>query len=181
MSTPNVRDVLRVKGRLSFNPTNVASGSYPWGGTSLGVVSRVYAVPSKAVYLVRAEEYGGVPTEGVEAGESWILRTRLESWDYDALAKIFPSVAAGTTTQHAVVTGPSNVGGVLSDRSVKLLFTPDDEDRHLMVLFYKALPVADGEMPFKADERWGLAVDWHAIYDASSRLYQIGRRQDLSL
>lgn len=183
MSTPNVADALRVPGRLSIDPSAVSTGSYPWGGTGLGLHNGIVALPHKVTYLVRAAEYGMVPVEAIECGEAWTIAARLASVDATALGKLFSGYAAGSVTGHPLLTGPSGVGSKTSTRKAALLFTPLDEDNHPCVLFYAALPLLteDGEIPFKKSDLWGLPVVWHATPDATKRLYQMGRRQDLTL
>lgn len=183
MSAPDVANALRVPGRLSIDPTSLTSGSYPWGGYGLGVHSGIVALPHRHVEVIRGGEYGMVPVEAIECGEAWTIVSRLQSVDPTALAKFFAGYSTGATTGHPLITGPSGVGSKVSDRKAALLFTPFDEDNHPCVLFYAALPILteDGEIPFKKSDLWGLPVEWHATMDATKRLYQIGRRHDLTL
>lgn len=182
MSTSNPAEVMRVPGRLVVTPTNLAT-SFPYGGTELGVMVDHALVPNQQVYLIRAEEYGGIPVEGVHGGESWVLVAVLKSWDPTALDLLFPGLAAGTTTQKPRVYGNDSIGSKLADRVVKLLFAPHDEDRHPMVLFYAALPCVEESARIRlvAAENLAIPVVFHAILDQSSRLMEWGMRQDLTL
>jgi hypothetical protein len=183
MSVPDVVNAMKVPGRLSIDPTSLTTGSYPWGGTAIGLHAGIRAVPHKTTYVIRGGEYGMVPVEAIECGEAWTIVARLASADPAALAKLFAGYAAGSVTGHPVLTGPSGVGAVVSTRKAALLFTPFDQDNQPCVLFYAALPLLteDGEIPFDKSERWGLPCVWHASLDASKRLYQVGRRWDLTL
>src|SRR5689334_14305454 len=177
------RDVLSVPGRLSINPASLTSGSYPWGGTGLGLVREIVAMPRQRNYAIRAEEYGMVPVEAIQAAEAWMVVGILASHDDDALKKLFMSGATGTTTQRTLVTAPGTVGSRVSDRAVALLFTPEDTDRHDFLLLYKALPLVDeaAQIRFSGKDPQEIAVAFEAIYDGSNRLAAWGKRHDISL
>lgn len=183
MAVPDVRHALRVPGRLSISPSSLTSGSYPWGGTALGLTRGIVAVPSQANYIIRGEEYGGAPVDGVHAGEALVIVGRLNQWDATALGKLFPGVTTGATTQQPLVTGQATPGSLISDRGVVLLFTPDDVDHHPFVLLYNALPLVEdaARLSLNRTEDTEIGFAFHAVLDASSRLYQIGWRHDLTL
>lgn len=183
MSLGNVRNVLRVPGRLSIAPSSVSSGSYPWGGTALGVVDEVALVPNQSVYWIRAEEHGGLPAEGVRVSERWMLVATLRTYDADALGKLFPDKGTGTTTQHPTVGSAMTVGSKVSARAVVLVFTPDDVDHHPMVVFHQAYPAVEeaARIALSAGTRWGIPTAWYAGLDANSKDVTIAMRHDVSL
>lgn len=182
MSTRNPAHVLRVPGHLIANPTNLNS-VFPFGGTGLGVLVDHVLIPTQQAYLIRGEEYGGVPVEGVQGGEAWILAAALKSWDPTALAKFFPGLSTGAVTQHPVVSSPAGVGGKLSDRAFKLFFSPEDQDRHPSLIFYAVMGLVEESARIVLNEATNLSIPvvFHAILDSSERTVAWGMRQDLPL
>jgi hypothetical protein len=43
--------------------------------------------------------------EAIECGEAWVIVARLQSWDIDALTKLFSGYAIGSVSRHASVVG----------------------------------------------------------------------------
>ncbi len=186
MTTPNVRDLLFIPGRLSHSPSSLTS-AYPHGGTALGL-TRGLAIKLNSSYdpeaVIEAEEYGGEITDAIQQGEGASVSCVLHSWDADALSKIFPNTAAGTTTQKRQVSAPGSVraGSRLSSRSIVLVFTPDNPDHHPMFILRRALPALQTaqEINLRLDREAGIAAVFLGIRDTSGRLYDFGMRHDLS-
>ena len=179
MSTRHPADVLRVPGRLVINPTDL-TGTLPYGGTELGVVGETSLLPAQQAYLIRAEEYGGVPVEAIQAGEAWALR----SFDADALARVFSSAGSDAVAQQPYVASPGTaVGTKVSARAVKLAFCPEDYDRHPFLILYSALPLVEETARLRLSGAAGLEIPvvFHATYDASSRLIWWGNRHGATL
>ena len=139
--------------------------------------------------MVTAEEWGQVPVEAVYAGESAVFAAVLREWDNDALSNIFPNTGTGTVSADRTILGRSSGVGVnragylLSNKSFILLFSPKAVDRHPMVLVRKAVPMVDeaATLSLSLAEEFGIGVVFHAIPDSSGRLYDIGKREDLTL
>jgi hypothetical protein len=185
MSTPSPADVLQVPGKLSKAPTNLAT-AYPHGGTALGEVRAVVVRPSFVYGVVRAAEFGNEPVEAIATSEAWVLAGVLRSYDPDALSDLFPNTAlAGSGVGGRIITYPGTVrtGHLLSSRSIKLLFTPDDSDRQPAVLFYRALPMLDetAELRFTLADKLEFPFVFAGIRDASNRIVAIGRLRGLTL
>jgi hypothetical protein len=182
MASPNVRDILSVPGRLSYGPTNLTT-AYPHGGTALGIVQEVYLKIDAPTMYVEAEEYGGEKVEGFITREGCALGFILRSWDRNALSILFPNTVVGATAGKRRVASPSTIraGEPLSNRSVVLVFTPDDTDRHAMFLMRRALPAIETttEVRLRLDEEFGIPAIFHGIRDTSGRLYEWGVPHDL--
>src|SRR5688500_3826453 len=102
MATANVRNILRLRGRLCFNPTNLAT-AFPHGGTALGLTrSGVFHLGMKTV-LNEAEEWGGIVSKAWYAGEKPFLAAVLREFDNDAIGAVFPNTGAGTVTGDKVI------------------------------------------------------------------------------
>ena len=184
MTTPNVRDIFLSPGRFSMNPTDL-SQMYPHGGTPLGVMKRGVIRPEVRYAFVTAEEFGGERVEGMVAYEGMVVAASLHSYDADAIGKVFPNTSTGAVSGKVVVTTPGAIrpGARLTDRACVLVFTPDDEDRHPMLILRRALPAIEEavELNVALDQEWGLGVVFYGIRDASGRVSSIGLRRDLSL
>lgn len=184
MSLPNVRDIVKIPGRLSMNPVDITT-VYPHGGTALGIVKRVAVKTETRYNFVTAEEFGGERVEGAAIYNGIVLAAILHSYDADMIGKVFANTTTGATSGKPVIAEPSTVraGNRLSDRSCVLCFTPDDEDRHPMLIMRRALPAIEEttELVQRLDEEWGLPVVFYGIRDTSARLYSYGLRRDLAL
>jgi hypothetical protein len=134
---------------------------------------------------VTAEEYGGQRVDGVITGEGCSIGFILRSWDKDVLQRVFPNTSVGASSGRRLVASPGAVrpGELMSNRSVVLLFTPDDADRHPMFLMRRALPAIKetAEVMLRVDQEFGLPVIFHGIRDASGKLYEWGMAHDIAL
>tara|TARA_R100000963_G_C4642949_1_gene106666 strand:- start:1589 stop:2155 length:567 start_codon:yes stop_codon:yes gene_type:complete len=188
MSTAAVRDVLRIPGRLVINPTDITA-DFPHGGTEMGLTRDAEMRLGISTSLVTAEEWGQVPVEAVYAGESAVFAAVLREWDNDAISNIFPNTGTGTISGDRTILGRSSGGSVnragylLSNKSFILLFSPKAIDRHPMVIVRKAVPMVNetASLSLSLAEEFGIGVVFHAIPDSSGRLYDIGKREDLTL
>lgn len=194
MGTVDVRRVIRAPGRLAINPTNLAL-AWPHGGTGLGATNKVVLISYGASYPVTIEAFGGEPVDYLEKGEVWGMGFIVRAWDPTALATIFPNTSVGAVSQKRGVSAPGTVraGNWVSDRSVKLVFTPEgathaqsstqqDVDVPFVVL-YKALPLlqAQAELMFSRTEELKVPALFMGVRDASARTVVIRPRADISL
>ena len=186
MATPDVRRALKVSGRICWDPTSL-SGTYPFGGTALGLVRGVALRVRETNHVIRAEEFGGVAVDAIYAGEEYVLAAVLSSWDVDAVAQSFLDHATGATTarpviQSRVATDAVRSGALVSDRAGILYFAPDS-DQHPGVLFRKALPMRQesAEWAFNLASEFGIPHIWLAVPDDDGEIAYVGLRQDLAL
>lgn len=140
-----VDSILRLRqesGKLISNPTStVASANY--GGTVLGEIAyiefRIYPRYRRKIF----EEFGGHPGDSVYLGETPVIAGVLRGDDPDMLNVLFPNTVAGDSLGRGVFgqgNGSVRAGANLSDRSVKLLFAPNDSEHGSHVILYRALP-----------------------------------------
>ncbi len=186
MATRDVRNVLRVPGRLIMNPTDLSIDA-PHGGTELGLVRDAEFRLGIKTSVVTAEEFGVQPIEYVYAGEAAVMAAVLREFDEDAIQAIFPDTAPGmcgpiSTISYDVNDDP-RAGRFLSAQSFSLLFSPRSLDRHPMILLYKVIPLVEESslLNLSLSEELGIGVMFHCIPDASGRVYSIGHRGDLTL
>ena len=186
MSTPDVRTVLKVQGRLCWNPTDL-SGTYPFGGTALGLTRNKSLRLRASHHVVRAEEYGGAAVGALYAAQEAVFVAMLAAWDGDALSTIAQDSGAGATTGRRVVrlrhtTDGSRAGELVSGNEGILYFAPD-ADTYPGILFRAALPMLeeDGTWPMHLGEEFGIPAIFLATPDTSGNVYEIGLRQDLTL
>jgi hypothetical protein len=186
MVAPNVRDIISVPGRLSFGPSNLTT-AYPHGGTALGIVQDIAITLEQPTQYVLAEEYGNQKIEGIVSGEGCAIGAVLRSWDRDAITRVFKNTALGAVTGKRRVaastqTDPS-IGIRLSGRSIVLVFTPDDVERHPMFLMRRALPAIKetSEVAMRLDVELSLPVFFYGIRDTAGLLYDWGMARDITL
>lgn len=187
MATANVRNIIRLRGRLCWNPTDLLT-DFPHGGTALGLTrSGIFHLGVKTT-LNKAEEWGGVVSKAYYSGEEPFLAAVLRELDNDALSAIFPNTAAGSVTGDRVITlSPGDdtlnrAGYDLTGKQGKLLFSPSNPDRHPFILLYNAIPAVQEttELQLSMAHELGIGVVWWAGVDSSDRCYRIGRRNDLA-
>ena len=188
MSAPDVRDVLRVPGKLVINPTDITA-AFPHGGTEIGLVRDSQLRFGYRTDLVHAEEWGGQPVESVYCGEVALFAAVLREWDDDALSNVFPNTGTGAISGNRTILGRvsggsfNRAGYLLSGKSFVLCFSPRSVDRHPMVIVRKAIPMVEETalLQLSLAEELGIGVVFQAIPDSSGRLYDVGKRGDLTL
>lgn len=186
MATPDVRTALKVSGRLCWNPTSLA-GSYPFGGTALGLMRGCALKVREYVHVVRGEDFGGAPVDAVYSGEEFVLLAILSGWDSDAIETLSVDAAAGAVTGRALLrsrvsTDGVRAGSLVSDRSGILYFAPDN-DQHPGVLFLNALPmrVEASESVLNLSAEFGTPYQWLAVPDDDGDVAKVGLKADLTL
>ncbi len=187
MATANPRNIRRFRGRIAWNPTDLTA-DFPHGGAELGVVRDLIFRFGIATEEIRAEEWGNVATEYVYAGSSGFLAAILREFDNDAISAIFPDTPAGSAssdeTIRGAVDGSVTLGGtLLSTLSGVLVVSPEAPERQEFLVLYNAIPMPAeaSELQISAGDEVGLAVVFRAVPDATHRMWQIGKRRDLSL
>lgn len=192
MSSPNPRNVIKLRGRLVAAPTDLTS-PYPHGGTELGLVNNGRFVLGMRQKVITAEEFGQQTVEVLQAGTgNAVLLAVLRSFDNDLLPRIFPSTVAGASSGDQVIQSDASAGGVGTapqsdflgaDRGFVLFYSPDDVDLNPSILLYNAIPALQesAEIQINLASEMSFAVAFHAAHDASFRNYRIGKREDLTL
>ena len=150
MALPDVGRYLWIPGRIAKDPTSFAT-AFPHGGTALGDTSGLAIGHVMRTKEIPAQEFG-TWVDQLYCGEKWSFSGSFHSWDADALATLFPNTATGSTTGEKVVkyshTG-YRAGQLLSSRSVKLIFTPDDQKMIPAIYFRNAIPSIDGQSRYR--------------------------------
>lgn len=185
---PNVLSIIRVPGRLVINPTTL-TGSYPFGGTGIGIHRDIEIRFNAKYYENKAEEFGMVPAEVLYCGQDVILKGYARGFDPDAIQYLWPFSTRGGDGQQYITeipmgtSGNLRAGSLMSALSVKLLFCPHDTTDHPFVVIYRAIPTIpdDGNMPLTRSEEFAYPFAYRGIPDTSGRLYAIGTAADISL
>lgn len=185
MAAASPANILRLRGRLVASPTNLGA-AYPHGGTEIGLVRDARFKYGVITQEITAEEYGGTATEAVYAAESAVFAGIARDYDNDMIARLFPNTATGGSGFARVDHLATDAGRLLSSDSIVLLFAPAATNAttgHPHILVYNAVPVLDAaaELQLHAGAEAGVAFVFRCVPDASSRIYAIGRRGDLSL
>lgn len=175
MSSRDIGKVLRASGRLSIDPTDGdLSGTFPYGGTALGYSIEVSKRIQTDHFAVLAEEYGGAVVEMLERGEYHLCAGFFSAWDPDVLSTLFPNTRTGSRQNSPILqhqhNGTRRAGMRLSDRSVKLVFTPDDWHRAPAWILYRAMPLVDvaRRMGYDRDEELGVPFVFAALPDTTT-------------
>lgn len=157
MSAPLPQNTLRIRGRLITTPTDLTAAE-SYGGTYLGDFDEISweLVPLGAD--LTAQEFGGVPYEGIENGLVMSFGARLRTWDADMIAALFPSAMVTTTAGSPTVrfSASSHLGLKKSARAVKILCAPEHPERETALLAYAAVP----QLEATARASHSLGADW---------------------
>lgn len=187
MATATLTNILRLRGRLVAAPTDLAA-AFPHGGTELGLTRSAIFKYGVITTEITAEEYGGHITEATYQAESAMFAGVLRDYDRDAVNRIFAQTAAGggDGAVRRVFHNATHGGILLSSRSIVLLFAPvagNATTGHPHILMYNAVPMPDAvaELQLSAGVEAGVAFAFRCIPDATERIYNIGRRGDLTL
>ena len=186
MANPDVRNALKVKGRLCWEPSSLAT-AYPHGGTALGLTKGMAVTFRQTAHTITAEEFGGAPVEAIYAGQEIVLSAILASWDFDAIALGFVDQSTGATTgrkviEYRVQTDDKRAGGKVSTLAGILYFSPV-ADQHPGVLFHRALPMQQegASLTMTLAEDWGFPFQWTAAPNEDGEICSVGLREDLTL
>lgn len=184
MGVPTPGAVKRVRGRLSWNPTDLTQ-DYPHGGTALGLARDHEFQPNIEHKKLAAEEWGGSTASVLYTGEDPMFLAVLRDFDADALATVWPNVRTTLGGRVTLTYRPgdesTNLPGTqLDDTHAGLLvFTPDDEDQHDWIIIYRAVPVVQvaAAMALHLDEDLGFPVAWIGTPDSNGDVYEWGPKQ----
>lgn len=191
MAAPSVANIIRVPGRLIWNPSDLGdtSGTPPsFGGTFLGITRDQEFAPDPVIEGIWAEELGAW-ADVLYLGERPLFKAVLRYPDADALSTIMPkAIASGSSGVHWLfrpggTTENTRAGSSLFGNAGKLLFAPHAKTAHPMLIMYNAVPALDvaARIQFSLKREWGVAVAFWGTPDSSGRVYDTGQRANLVL
>lgn len=187
MATANVRNILKIPGRLIKDPTNLAAAS-PYGGTELGLASSILFKPRAKHVPITAEEFGGAVAEVLYGGDSCLLAATLRGLDNDAASAVFVDTATGspsgdTVPRSRAATDATRAGIKLSANSLTLLFAPKAPLRQPAILIRDAIPVIteETEIALSQGAEFSVPVLFYGIPDGSNRSWEIAKLKDITL
>lgn len=145
MASPTVMSALRTPGQIIINPSaGLLTQAPPHGGTSLGFVGNAKVRRIGREFEQTCEEWGGEVGDLVYLGEEWSLAFDLRNQDGDAIAACFANTSEHSPSGQRGIDHPGTalVAGqsLYDEKSVALLFSPNDRQRHCAVYFRKAIP-----------------------------------------
>lgn len=176
--------VLRIPGRLVWAPTDL-SGSFPYGGTALGITGDVPMMHREAPRFEARDPYSGGSRRTIYTD----LRVRfvavLSEWSDAVIERVFPSAATGGTSAEKYVLenlGTTTRPGLQLTTGI-LLWVSNNEANHPSILLRSACCVQKGLMEVAQSplEEQGFAVEFVAQWDGSDQLYAQGKIEDLSV
>lgn len=190
MASPDASNLKKVHGWLVKDPTNLA-GTFPYGGTALGLARDHEFRPNVKSFDVQAEEWGHATTSVLFTGQTPIFAAVLRETDADAIRLVMPGAAAvsGAPSRTITVGQPGSPqaavppGSFLDDKACVLLFAPKDPDDHDAILLYRAvaMPEESAALQLSLSKDVGLAVVFKGTVDGSGRDYAQALLGDLSL
>ena len=189
MAVLNPLRIVQQSGALYADPTSLASvAGY---GTCLGYVKDLEFQFRKRNQPITAEEWGGKIVDQIDLGSEAVIAGVLRGTDPDALGKVFPNTATGSTSYGRLVklsaAGDDRAGRSLFGSAFKLLFVPDDTDRGEFIVIYKAIPLVEEQasMAIRLGTEMGIAVAFMGAPDTATgttkAVAQIGRKEAISL
>ena len=190
MRSRKLNQALKNPGRLCINPTDL-SIAFPHGGTDLGLVRVIRAVPAYVYTKILAEEFGFRMVEAIRTKPAWAVAAILRGFDDNAIETVWPVSTIGAATGERIIQEGKRAddtvhreGLRLSENEVVLCFSPDQLEAHRMVLFQKAIPMIDEaaalDFATAADNETPVVFVAYPSQDAEAPV-QIGFRDDLSL
>lgn len=183
MGSKDATKIHRIHARVFVDPTDLGAANY--GGTEIGAVTAIAWRTGERYVPVIAEELGG-PVDFARIEDSFIVAMRLRQFDATALAAIYRSTSAGSSSGDPVVSFPAarNLGddGLMLNERRKVLVASERSDQPSLIL-YSALGIPDDQ------ERVRMSILFDAVYpavflgvkDGAGRIAQWGRVEDLSL
>jgi len=180
VSAPNLANLLSVPGQLCKAPTDLTA-AYPHGGTALGAVKEIVAMPFYTTYR-RYNQVFGTTVQTYKTGEAWVLSALLREADSDTLSLIFGSRTANTKTVYEQDLWNDLPGQAIAD--ISLLFSPLDLERHPFVWLPRACPELDAQaelMHGRSPKRLEYPVVFVATPDSSGVCYRWGYRGSMDL
>ena len=188
MSAASSASIIRVPGRLIWNPTDLGAAE-PYGGTYLGTCRGISFKPNPKYRDIWAEEFGSV-VDSIYVGEGPCEITAIVRYpDSDMLTTAAPkAVASGSSGVHWLfrpggTTTNTRAGTAMYSLAGKLLFAPKAATAHPMVILYSAVAKIseDTDLRMSLNEEWGLSVKFTGTPDSSGRVYDTGQRANLVL
>ena len=190
MSAPAVTDIWRIPGKLVLTPTDLTA-VYPYGGTELGVISKIAFEPRPEYDQVVAQEWGGAVCKVLTVGEKPVIYGTLRSWDAAMMAQLFRQGGSGTrsgsaTAGNRYVSGnPQSgsprpgtlVGGVL------LMFAPLASNAMPCLIGYNAKPRIDiaARMELALNRELAVPFAFDLTPDANGKAYLWALKDDPEL
>lgn len=178
--------IIRAPGRLVANPTtSLATTSFPYGGTYLGLTSGFSIVIVGQKFLVWSESYGAIG-DVLQEDTQYEAMCLVRGWTDDAISELFASVeqSTGSISGHKVLSRPVVSPGVsVYGTAIKVLFVPDNPKDVPAVMLYAALPdLEENErITWSRSEELGMPIKFLCLLDGSGRAIKIGRLVDLPL
>lgn len=183
MASGNISRVIRGQGRIVINPVNL-NAVYPHGGTEVGKTNLCVLAVLGQTLRIDCEGLGEA-TDVLTRNNQYVFSCFLRGWDDDAVEQLLkPNYVKGAVSGHAVYQEPgAKAPGESSlDRSVILLYVPDDLIHVPAMLIYRGIPNwSDGsEFAFqREDEEIGLPLAVDCLRDDDDKILKIGRFADL--
>ena len=184
MALPDLGRYLWIPGRLAKDPTSFST-VFPHGGTALGDTAGL-AIAHRVIQAeIPAQEFG-TWSDSLYCGERWSLAGAFHTWDADAINTLFPNTSLGAITGERLIKfSPTafRAGQLLSSRSVKLIFTPDDPKSVPAIYFRNAAPLVDEAVKYRlslADETFFPFV-FLALPHDSGNAVEFGFLEDLAV
>lgn len=187
MTAPLAGNVLYLPGKLIKNPTQIAGGTFPYGGTELGLIRNARWQPGLTYDRAIAEEWGTTVAAFIEEERS-IVACVLRSWDDALLATLFPNTQTDRYGQVGILgrflgSGVARSGFDITTRSFGLLFAPmaASRQRHLYLHNAYALVEESMELQLSIGREAGFALMFEALPDSQGRSFTFDFPENIQL
>lgn len=187
MATGNVARTLRGPGRLVIDPVvNFATGTFPYGGTTIGHAKLVRLLPLGQPFRVWYEilgAYGDV----LEGDLRCTLSLFLRGWDDDAVERLMSNgYERGPASQHSTFAfpGEQTPGKSALGRAVRIAYIPDDIERVPGLVVFRAVPSFDpgAELSWQRNAELGIPLTFECLpEEETGAVYRVGRLHDIDL
>lgn len=178
--------IIRAPGRVVANPTtSFLTTAFPYGGTSLGLVTGFSIIPRGQKFVVWSESYGAVG-DILQEDTQYDAMCMVRGWTDDAISILFAAseITTGSVSGHKIISRPTVTPGTsVYGTAIKVVYVPDNPKDVPAVILYAALPdLEEGEsITWARSSELGMPIRFVCLLDGTGRMLKIGRLVDLPL
>lgn len=163
-------------GRLFYGVDDITIAA-PYGGTELGLMASVFAIPPQGVFNLPMEEDGST-VRTVYTGGDVVAGARLSTFDADAVAALFPGAATGDAAG-PIIKFPALVGQT-AEVLTNVLLVPTNPAHNAWLIPFAQPALEEQERLWFSHRRWlGFPVIFRSQADANGLAFVTGKLADL--
>ncbi len=173
---------LRLPARVCAVPTDLGI-AFPHGGTDLGEVANIAALPRMRFLEITQEARGGEVTEAVGGGEAPVVGMNLRGFNNEMISRTMRETFVGGSGTRGIRYKTTQGGDLRTSDAFKLLISPRDTAKHPGLILYAAAAVYDqvAEIPFGTDRETGVRMLFLCFRDNTNGIYELQKLAEMTL